>query len=127
MTISLGPQGTLVTGTRTEPVSVKSILETRAVNLRLQCLDERPKFWGPLVSTGNRLLQCPLHCWHVSNECSDKSPLLSDQCSQRALINARYRYIGQPYSNLLPACLLHPGTSQDLSTIRGCILEPARV
>jgi hypothetical protein len=35
MTISLDPQGTLVTDTRTELVAVKSISETRAVNLRL--------------------------------------------------------------------------------------------
>jgi hypothetical protein len=35
MTISLGPQGTLVTGTKTKPVTVKSISETRVVNLRL--------------------------------------------------------------------------------------------
>jgi hypothetical protein len=35
MTVSLGPQGTLVTGTKTEPVTVKSISKTRAVNLRL--------------------------------------------------------------------------------------------
>jgi hypothetical protein len=35
MIVSLGPQGTLVTGTKTEPVTVKSISKTRAVNLRL--------------------------------------------------------------------------------------------
>jgi hypothetical protein len=58
MTISMGPQRTLVTGTKTEPVTVKSISETRAVNLRLQCLDERAKLWGPPVSTGNGLLRC---------------------------------------------------------------------
>jgi hypothetical protein len=34
MTISLGPQGTLVTGMKT------STSETRVVNLRLLCLDE---------------------------------------------------------------------------------------
>jgi hypothetical protein len=44
MTVSLGPQGTLVTGTKTEPITVKLILETRVVNLRLRCLDERAKF-----------------------------------------------------------------------------------
>jgi hypothetical protein len=35
MTISLGPQGTLLKGTKTEPLTVKSISETHAVNLRL--------------------------------------------------------------------------------------------
>jgi hypothetical protein len=80
MTISLGPQGTLVTGTKTKPVTVKSILETRVVNLRLRCLDERATLYGPPLSTGNRLLRCPLLCWHVCNGCSNWSPLLSDQC-----------------------------------------------
>jgi hypothetical protein len=55
---SLGPQGTLVTGTKSEPVAVKSISETHVVNLRLLFLDERANFWGPPVSTGNRLLRC---------------------------------------------------------------------
>jgi hypothetical protein len=44
MTVSLGPQGTLVTGTKTEPITVKLISETHVVNLRLRCLDERAKF-----------------------------------------------------------------------------------
>jgi hypothetical protein len=35
MTVSLGRQGTLVTGTKTKSVTVKSILETRVVNLCL--------------------------------------------------------------------------------------------
>jgi hypothetical protein len=39
ITISLVPQGTLVTGTKTKPVTVKSISEMRVVNLRLRCLD----------------------------------------------------------------------------------------
>jgi hypothetical protein len=39
---------------------------------------------------------------------------------------AHYRYVGHPYSNLL-ACRRHPGTSQDLAAIRGCIVEPARI
>jgi hypothetical protein len=69
MTVSLGPHGTLVTGTKTKPVTVKSISETREVNLRLQCLDERATLWGPPVSTGNGLLRCPLLCWHVGNGC----------------------------------------------------------
>jgi hypothetical protein len=34
MAVSLGPQGTLVMGTNTEPVTVNSTLETRAVDLR---------------------------------------------------------------------------------------------
>jgi hypothetical protein len=38
ITISLGPQGTLVMGTKTKPVTVKSISETRVVNLHLRCL-----------------------------------------------------------------------------------------
>jgi hypothetical protein len=57
MTISLGPQGTLVTGTKTKLVPVKSISETRVVNLRLRCLDEWAMLWGPPVNTGNRLLR----------------------------------------------------------------------
>jgi hypothetical protein len=52
MTVSLGPQGTLVTGTKTEPITVKSISETRAVNLCLRCLNKRAMLWGPPVSTG---------------------------------------------------------------------------
>jgi hypothetical protein len=35
------PTGTLVTITKTEPETVKSISETRVVNLRLRCLDKR--------------------------------------------------------------------------------------
>jgi hypothetical protein len=65
MTVSLGPQGTLVIGTETKSVTVKSISETRVVNLRLRCLDERAMLWGPPVSTSNGLLRCPLLCWHV--------------------------------------------------------------
>jgi hypothetical protein len=36
ITVSLGPQGTLVTGTKPKLVTVKSISETRVVNLRLR-------------------------------------------------------------------------------------------
>ena len=50
MTVSLGPQGTLVTGTRTEPVTVKSISETRVVNLHLRCLDEMRRVYLTRVS-----------------------------------------------------------------------------
>jgi hypothetical protein len=71
MTVSLGPQGTLVTGTKTEPVTMKSIMEIRAVNLHLRCLDERAMLWGPPVSTGNERLWCPLLCWHNCNGCSN--------------------------------------------------------
>jgi hypothetical protein len=35
MNVSLGPKGTLVTGTKTKPVTVKSISEMRVVNLLL--------------------------------------------------------------------------------------------
>jgi hypothetical protein len=35
MTVSLGPQGTLATGTKTKPVNVKSMSEMCVVNLRL--------------------------------------------------------------------------------------------
>jgi hypothetical protein len=41
MTVSLGPQGTLVTGTKTKLVTVKLISETCVVNLCLRCLDEQ--------------------------------------------------------------------------------------
>jgi hypothetical protein len=71
MTVSLGPQGTLVTCTKTKPITMKSISETRVVNLRLRCLDERAMLWGPPVSTGNGILRCPLLCWHVCNKCSN--------------------------------------------------------
>jgi hypothetical protein len=37
MNVSLVPHGTLVTGTKTKPVTVKSISETRVVNLHLRC------------------------------------------------------------------------------------------
>jgi hypothetical protein len=40
MAVSLGPQGTLVTGMKTEPVTVKLTLDTRSVNLHLLYLDE---------------------------------------------------------------------------------------
>jgi hypothetical protein len=80
MTVSVGPQGTLVTDTKTNPVTVKSISETHVVNQRLRCLDERATLWGPPVSNGNGLLQCPLLCWLVCKGCSNWSPLLSDQC-----------------------------------------------
>jgi hypothetical protein len=40
MAVSLGPQGTLVTGMKTKPVIVKLTSETRSMNLRLLCLDE---------------------------------------------------------------------------------------
>jgi hypothetical protein len=40
MAVSLGPQGTLVTGMKTEPVTVKLTSEARSVNLRLLYLDE---------------------------------------------------------------------------------------
>jgi hypothetical protein len=45
MIVSLAPQGTLVMGTKTKPVTVKSISETRVVNLRLRCLNERATYW----------------------------------------------------------------------------------
>jgi hypothetical protein len=35
MTVSLGPQGNLVMGTKAKPVNMKSISETRVVNLHL--------------------------------------------------------------------------------------------
>jgi hypothetical protein len=100
MTVSVGPQGTLVMGTKTELITcMNSISETRAVNQRLLCLeemrrvyftrfpvsrlkemrvvnpcllylDERAKFWSPPVSIGNGLLRCLLYCWHVCNRCS---------------------------------------------------------
>jgi hypothetical protein len=45
MAVSLGPQGTLVTGMKTEPVTVKLTSETRSENLRLLCLDEMRRIW----------------------------------------------------------------------------------
>jgi hypothetical protein len=69
MSVSLGSQGTLVTGTKTKSVTVKSISETRVVNLHLRCLNEWATLWGPPVSTCNGLLRCLLLCWHVCNGC----------------------------------------------------------
>jgi hypothetical protein len=40
MDISLGPQGTLVTGMKIEPVTIKLTSEMHSVNLRLLCLNE---------------------------------------------------------------------------------------
>jgi hypothetical protein len=54
--------------------------ETRAFNLCLLYLDERARSWGPPVRTGNGLLHCPLHCWHVCNGLSEWSSLLTDLC-----------------------------------------------
>jgi hypothetical protein len=59
MTVFLGPEGTLVMGTKIELVTMKQISETRAVNLHIRCLDERAKFGGPPVSTSDGLLRCP--------------------------------------------------------------------
>jgi hypothetical protein len=52
MVISLGPQGTFVTGMKTEPVTVKLTSEKRSVNLCLPCLDEmrRIYFYARLLS-----------------------------------------------------------------------------
>jgi hypothetical protein len=51
MVVSLGPQGTLVTGMKIEPVTVKTS-ETHSVNLRLLCLDEMRRicFYARLLS-----------------------------------------------------------------------------
>jgi hypothetical protein len=40
MVISLGPQGTLVIGMKTEPITVNSTSDTCVVNLRLLCVDK---------------------------------------------------------------------------------------
>jgi hypothetical protein len=100
MAVSLGPQGKLVTGMKTESVTVKLTSETRSVNLRLLCLDEmrsiflrastfsllketlafnmrllyldeRARSWGPPVRIGNGLLHCPLHCGRFCNGLSE--------------------------------------------------------
>jgi hypothetical protein len=44
MVVSLGPQGTLVTSMKIEPVTVKLTSEARSVNLRLVCLDKMRRF-----------------------------------------------------------------------------------
>jgi hypothetical protein len=58
MTVSLGPHGTLVMGTKTKSVTVKSPMSRRINTLG-----------GLPVSTGNGLLRCPLLRWHVCNGC----------------------------------------------------------
>jgi hypothetical protein len=40
MAVSLGPHGTLITGMKIEPVTMKLTSETHFVNLHLLCLDE---------------------------------------------------------------------------------------
>jgi hypothetical protein len=45
--------------------------ETCAFNLRLLYLDERARSSGPPVRSGNGLLHCLLHCWHVCNGLSE--------------------------------------------------------
>jgi hypothetical protein len=52
MPVSLGPQGTLVTGMKIEPVIVKLTSETRSMNLRLLCLEEMRRicFYTHLLS-----------------------------------------------------------------------------
>jgi hypothetical protein len=110
MAVSLGPQGILVTGMKTDPITMKLTSETRSVkpasplprrnethlflrasafsllmetlafNMRLLYLDERARSWGPPVRTINGLLHCLLHCGHVCNGLSEWSPLLTDQC-----------------------------------------------
>jgi hypothetical protein len=50
------------------------VKETCAFNLRPLYLDERARSWGPLVRTGNGILHCPLHCWHVRNGLSVTTP-----------------------------------------------------
>jgi hypothetical protein len=52
MAVSLGPQGTFVTGMKTEAATVKLTSETRSVNLRLLCLDEMRRicFYACLLS-----------------------------------------------------------------------------
>jgi hypothetical protein len=151
MAVSLGPHGTLVMGMKQslllwdafrEPASPLSrryethlfprasafslLKETLALNQHLLYLDERARSWGPPIRTSNRLLHCPLHCGHFCNGLFEWSPLLTDQCLWRALINACYRYGGHPYSSM-PGCQQHPGTRQDLAATRGCIREPARI
>jgi hypothetical protein len=115
MTISLGPHGTLVTGTKTKPVNVKSISETRVVILRLRCHHVLVTgFYGARYFVGKfvTVFQLkPITQWLVFV----------------TSFNAHYRYVGHPYSNLLPAYRLHLGSNQDLAAIRGCILEPARI
>jgi hypothetical protein len=52
MAISLGPQGTLVTGMKMEPITMKLISETCSVNQRLLCPDEMRRicFYTSLLS-----------------------------------------------------------------------------
>jgi hypothetical protein len=101
MAVSLGPQGTLVTCTKREPIicelnirdaccelaprlsqrnethlfsrasAVSLLKETCSVNPRLLYLDERAKFWSPPVSIGNELLHWSLLFGHVCNRRSE--------------------------------------------------------
>jgi hypothetical protein len=56
MAVSQGPQGTVVTGMKTEPVTVKLTSEMHSVNLRLLCLNEmrRVYFYACLLSLYRR-------------------------------------------------------------------------
>jgi hypothetical protein len=69
MTVSLGPQGTLVTGNKTKHITVKSISEMRVVNLRSDV-----SMNGPCCGSDRSVLVTGFYdvlCWHVCNRCSN--------------------------------------------------------
>jgi hypothetical protein len=126
MTVSLGPPGTLVTGNKTKPVTMKSISETCVVNLRLDVLTNGPRcgahrsvlvtgFYGARYFVGMFVTVFQL------------KPITQWAAFVTSFNYTRYRYVGHPNSKVLPACRLHTGTSQDFAAIRGCILEPGRI
>jgi hypothetical protein len=72
MTVSLGPHGTLVRGTKTKPITVKSVSETRVVNLHLRCLDERAGFYGSRYFVGMFVTGVPIEArYSVISVCNE--------------------------------------------------------
>jgi hypothetical protein len=67
MVVSLGPQGTLVTGMKTESVTVKLTSKTHSVNLRLLCLDEMRRicFYTCLLSLDYRRRVLSTYVSHI--------------------------------------------------------------
>jgi hypothetical protein len=73
MIVSLGPHGTLATGPKTKLVTVKSISETRVVNLRLRCRHVLVTgFYGARYFVGKFVIGVPTEaCYSVVSVCNE--------------------------------------------------------
>jgi hypothetical protein len=76
MTVSLGRQGTLAAGTKTKLVTMKSISETRVVNLRLRYLNEPhvlvTGFYGTCYFVGKFVTGVPIEArYSVVSVCNE--------------------------------------------------------